>query len=281
MQRILIGVDLTERSHQVAEWACGFLDSTGEAVLVHVVPGGPVPDFLRSLLESPGSATVVDEAEAHLTGLAAALPCRAEIRIARGRPAPELARLGKEMGADLLAIGPRAARASRLGTTAEQLVRLADRPVLVVREPRGPAPARLLLAVDASAHADQVLAMGAALMERFGVRATVVHVMDQDVLVGLRVATHGSPERARSREAVAATQAWIAEKVREHGLPEDRVSIAAIFGSPIHEISRRTEPGGHDLVVMGSRGLGGIRREILGSVASGVLRAAWCPVLVV
>ena len=43
----------------------------------------------------------------------------------------------------------------------------------------------------------------------------------------------------------------------------------------IHEIAARTEAGGHDLVVMGSRGMGGLQREILGSVASGVLRAAW------
>lgn len=281
MHRILIGVDLTERAPRVAQWACGFVDGDGTAVLAHVVPGGPVPDFLRSLLESAGRSAVLEEAEARLAGLGESLPCRVEVRTARGRPAPELARLGKDVEADMLAIGPRGGRASRLGTTAEQLVRLADRPVLVVREPRGTAPARLLIAVDASPQADPVLEMGAMLMKRFEARATVLHVLDEDLLVALRVAPEGSADHTMSREAIAATRAWIADKVREHGLPEERTSIAAIFGSPIHEIGGRTEPGGHDLVVMGSRGLGGIGRDILGSVASGVLRAAWCPVLVV
>lgn len=56
---------------------------------------------------------------------------------------------------------------------------------------------------------------------------------------------------------------------------------AGEVGSPIHGIAIRTEAVGHDLVVVGSRGLGDVRREVLGGVTSGVLRAAWCPVLVV
>jgi nucleotide-binding universal stress UspA family protein len=35
------------------------------------------------------------------------------------------------------------------------------------------------------------------------------------------------------------------------------------------------------LIVMGSRGLGGIRRALMGSVSDAVVRHAHCPVLVV
>ncbi|MDQ3737093.1 MAG: universal stress protein, partial [Actinomycetota bacterium] len=38
---------------------------------------------------------------------------------------------------------------------------------------------------------------------------------------------------------------------------------------------------GADLVVVGSRGLGGIRRALLGGVSDSVVRHAHCPVLVV
>ena len=36
-----------------------------------------------------------------------------------------------------------------------------------------------------------------------------------------------------------------------------------------------------DLVVVGARGLGGVKRLLLGSVSENVLRAARCPVLIV
>jgi nucleotide-binding universal stress UspA family protein len=38
---------------------------------------------------------------------------------------------------------------------------------------------------------------------------------------------------------------------------------------------------GADLIVMGSRGFGGLRRALLGNVADSVVRHAHCPVLVV
>ena len=47
------------------------------------------------------------------------------------------------------------------------------------------------------------------------------------------------------------------------------------------QIVRVAEEIGADLIVMGSRGLGGVRRALMGSVADSVVRYAHCPVLVV
>jgi nucleotide-binding universal stress UspA family protein len=41
------------------------------------------------------------------------------------------------------------------------------------------------------------------------------------------------------------------------------------------------EQMGADLVVLGGRGLGGVRRALIGSVSDSVVRHAHCPVLVV
>ena len=46
----------------------------------------------------------------------------------------------------------------------------------------------------------------------------------------------------------------------------------------IVEVAEETEVG---LIVMGSRGLGGVRRALMGSVSDSVVRHAHCPVLIV
>lgn len=47
------------------------------------------------------------------------------------------------------------------------------------------------------------------------------------------------------------------------------------------EIVRLSEELGIGLIVMGSRGLGGMRRALMGSVSDSVVRNAHCPVMVV
>jgi nucleotide-binding universal stress UspA family protein len=53
------------------------------------------------------------------------------------------------------------------------------------------------------------------------------------------------------------------------------------MGTPAAEIVDLAEELGVGLVVVGSRGLGGIRRALMGSVSDSVVRHAHCPVLVV
>ena len=53
------------------------------------------------------------------------------------------------------------------------------------------------------------------------------------------------------------------------------------LGRPDEQIVRVGEEIGAGLIVMGSRGLGGLRRALMGSVSDSVVRHAHCPVLVV
>jgi nucleotide-binding universal stress UspA family protein len=52
-------------------------------------------------------------------------------------------------------------------------------------------------------------------------------------------------------------------------------------GNPAREIVRRARDGGFDLVVLGTRGLNGARRLLLGSTTASVLRHARVPVLTI
>jgi len=53
------------------------------------------------------------------------------------------------------------------------------------------------------------------------------------------------------------------------------------LGDPRMEIVRQAEAWGADLIVIGARGLGGVKRFLLGSVSDAVARHAHCAVLVV
>jgi nucleotide-binding universal stress UspA family protein len=52
-------------------------------------------------------------------------------------------------------------------------------------------------------------------------------------------------------------------------------------GTEAQHITGVAEELGADLIVVGSRGLGGLKRALMGSVSESVVRHAHCPVLVV
>lgn len=57
--------------------------------------------------------------------------------------------------------------------------------------------------------------------------------------------------------------------------------VHPVLGRPDAQIVALAEELGAGLVVVGSRGLGGIRRALLGSVSDSAVRHAHCPVIVV
>jgi nucleotide-binding universal stress UspA family protein len=72
-----------------------------------------------------------------------------------------------------------------------------------------------------------------------------------------------------------------AAKIEREGgtVAEKHLRIAERYRA--EQIVRVAEDIAADLIVMGSRGLGGVRRALMGSVSDSVVRHAHCPVLVV
>jgi nucleotide-binding universal stress UspA family protein len=72
-----------------------------------------------------------------------------------------------------------------------------------------------------------------------------------------------------------------AAKIEQEGgqVTEKHLRIAERYRA--QQIVRVAEDVGSGLIVMGSRGLGGVRRALMGSVSDSVVRHAHCPVLVV
>ena len=151
-------------------------------------------------------------------------------------------------------------------------------------------PTKILLATDGSREAELAARTAADLAQKTHSQLHVVHAFG--------IAPIGPPvypeatnlqsveseaesegrQRISERRARKVLEAEM-EKVRSGG---DTVAQGHLVeGRVAPEIVALAEEIGAGLIVMGSRGLGGIRRALMGSVCDSVVRHAHCPVLMV
>lgn len=135
---ILVGIDLTEESRQVAKRACALSRAySAKLSCLHVIEplslayGGDIPMDLSTIQDQ-----IQETAKAHLTEFAASLKIPPENRhLIFGRPETELHALATLIEADLIVVGShgRQGLALLLGSTANGVLHGAPCDVLAVR----------------------------------------------------------------------------------------------------------------------------------------------------
>ena len=143
-------------------------------------------------------------------------------------------------------------------------------------------PTKILLATDGSEEAALAVRTAADIAQKTGSELHVVHVGPSLEYVGMGPPQIGDiPAPTQEQLSAEARQLLDAEveQVRAAGGVVAQAHLRA--GAPDREIVDLAEEIGVGLVVMGSRGRGGIRRALMGSVSDSVVRHAHCPVLVV
>ena len=151
-------------------------------------------------------------------------------------------------------------------------------------------PTRILLATDGSREADFAARSAAELSQKTGSELHVIHAFgiapvgppvypEATELQSVEFEAE-SEERQRlsERRAREVLQAEV-EKIRSWGgtVAEEHL-IEGRVAPQIVALAEEIEAG---LIVMGSRGLGGIRGALMGSVSDSVVGHAHCPVMVV
>jgi nucleotide-binding universal stress UspA family protein len=208
----------------------------------------------------------------------------AQAHLLEGGAPQEIVGLAEEIGAGLIVMGSRGRggiRRALMGSVSDSVVRHAHCPVLVVRgDERGAnvLPGRILLALDGSEESLRAARTAVDLAERMDSELHVVHVGE--------VAPVYHPERhgylAHYEELQEEAQRLLDEQVNEvQSAGGTIVNTHLRMGRPDEEILVLSEEIGVGLIVTGSRGLGRIRRALIGSVSDSVVRHAHCPVLVV
>jgi nucleotide-binding universal stress UspA family protein len=131
-----------------------------------------------------------------------------------------------------------------------------------------------LVPIDGSPHSNKAIEFAADISKRYGSRLILLHVIPIRVYAFAEVGAVLSEDVEEGEEILRRG----VELAKSLGLEADR---RLGKGIPAEEILRVAEEEGVDLIVIGSRGLSGVKAFLLGSVSDKVSHHAKCPVLIV
>lgn len=275
---ILVATDLSESGREALEAAADLGYRTGATV--HVVhaheepgPGTHVPSMIGSLhARRRALLRIVEEAVPRAIW-------SETVRVRVGDPAEVIIAEARLIDADLIVLGPHRKRVvadTLLGSTAEQVIRRATVPCLLVNGPLRLPPRRLLVPTDFTAPARKAgiaaLRTAAWLGDGDDSRVTLAHVtatpkgLDGEWARGEIEDDLADEAREMSREAATA-------------IPVDtRILLGR---GPIDELLLDMELSNTDLLVIGTHGDPMLVRKLLGSVSSAMVRHAPIPMMLV
>lgn len=271
IERILLAVDGSPASDDALAWAAdlaGTFDAQLQVVTVIPPPstftaymgGGPAIELYGA--EEAGARRVLEEAQLRLREQG----ITADTVLAAGSPVDQVAWTAKAARADLIVVGSHGrgpVGRLLLGSVADGVKNHARANVLIAK---GPVRKRhVLIATDGSLPSRRAAALGLRIAAKWGAHATILHAVAPPM--------HGPLEPGKRAFDHAFQQldvpSWQGKEVSydlQFGWPAERILAAA---KDLHA----------GIVVMGCRGLGGLKAWTAGSVSSRVAHEAPCSVL--
>jgi nucleotide-binding universal stress UspA family protein len=215
----------------------------------------------------------------------------AESYLRVGEAANEIVELAEEIGVDLVVLGSRGhgpMRRALMGSVSMGVLRHTHCSVLIVRRYGGSEQERrslvgkILVPIDGSEGASAAARVAMEIAKSTGSEVHVAYAMEEE-----RYRPHRGPEMWEGWEegfehAKRSARSWVEEQA--NGMRGDgtkTVESHLLLGRPDAAIVWLAEELGAGLLVVGSRGLGGIRRVLIGSVSDSVVRHAHCSVMVI
>lgn len=292
--KVLSAVDGSEEAETAARASIELSERTGSEL--HVVYVAPVPgifyvympeapDQLREIAEREGRGTLDDQLE-KIRALGGEV---AEAHLGAGPPGLEIVRSGEEIDAGLIVVGSRGIGSLQrvlLGSASESTVHHAHCPVLVVR-PQGEGEVsvlgdKILVAVDGSEEAEMAVQVATELAGATGAELHIIHALHVEPPMPYPY-PYAKERWEESLEKAKKEARVFVEEQAENAEAKTGIVAQAHFrlGLPDREIVRLGEELDAGLLIMGSRGLGGFKRALMGSVSDSVVRHAHSSVLVV
>jgi nucleotide-binding universal stress UspA family protein len=286
--KFLVPVDFTDITNPLLKIAKLLaLKHNASVILLHAVSPviylpypesfGVSPIDLSKLaeLEAKGIETAKQRLEALRDFLA---ELSVDIVVDVGEPSEVI--LAKEEMADLIILGSHSKGLMErilIGSTSERVARYCHKPLLILK---GKAPEgfkKVCLAHDLSKHAQSAFEFFLNLVppEEDG-RLTLLHVEETIELPIVDALTEGLTKKIEEEKINYLNS--LLERAKEKGWKAELV--VKKHSNTADGIVEFIKEGDYDLLVMGSRGLSGLKRVLLGSTSSQVLRKAEVPILI-
>jgi len=298
---LMIPLDGSAFGEYALPLALGIARQSGASVaLIHICTP-PIPSiFADQLVNSargePPIELAEEQARTYLDQLADQLSQHWNVPISTvvryGAAADTLYAYARESAADLVVMtthGYGSLSRIWMGSVADKLMRRLPMPILLTRpheaaidllaELHAPAFQHVLIPLDGSALAEEIVGPALALGTLTAARYTLLQALDP------LIAEHTKPPYsvgldramlAQIREGALAYLEQIADRLRAQSL---QVQTNLIVAPPHVAILDYTHDHAVDLIAMATHGHGGVARMLLGSVADKVVRSASTPVL--
>ena len=281
MKALLLATDLSNRSERALHRAAQLVRQFRcPWTVLHVVDADQ-----PQALASAWSAQVHEALASHLGEIAELAGAAPALRVEVGDPAERIVDFARSQGFDLLVMGCHRRNALRdvfVGTTLERVLRTGDTPVLVVNRETEGHYHDILVGLDLS----PCSARAAQAARELGIlelaRSRALYAFEPFARLTLLGAglSDSALEDHEQREAVAARSA-LAQFLGEQGLLGVFSQHSAEEGLPITVLRHALQQAEPDLLVLGTRGMSGVKRALIGSVADAALREFDCDMLVV
>lgn len=274
---VVVGVDGTHRSHDALLWAAQAAVSRRDALeIVHAI-GLPYSSTGRvhDDVNHGADRLLRDESE---RALQAAPGLTVRTTLSHSTPGKALTEASEHAALVVVGAHPRDGL-ERIGhgSLTYQVVAGAHCPALVVPQDAGDGGSGIVVGADGSAESVAAIALAATEADRSGQDLTVVHAWrSPGTYRSVDFVTEPLDERIEQDEGMvlAESLAGLGERY-----PDLVVHRRLIHGHPAQALAEASKDA--RLLVVGSRGLGGVARMLLGSVSHSIVTHPGCPVLVV
>jgi nucleotide-binding universal stress UspA family protein len=293
--RILLATDGSPNSLQACEVAAQIAGDFGSRVTV--LSAIPSISALAAPLEGEYYSKIISKAE-EAVEKASSIFKKAGVEVSekespqgRASPVETIVESAAEEGADLIAMGTRGMggfKRAALGSVSSSVALHASCSTIVVRQGKrkgGPPIGRILVAVDGSKDAQRALETAVDMAKGMKAELRIVHVVNiPGLLWSMGLPGSVVPAGPIEDDAEEVGKQVIAKAVafaKAGGVPSPKGEAITNLASPAQGIVELAEENGVDVIVLGTRGMGGFKKLLLGSVANSVLHYAHCSVLVV
>jgi len=272
---ILCPVDLSPASPTVLGWARLFAKTYNAKIeVVHADWMEYPPYFLPSQTEELAAearkhSAALDKILSELAQDSLGANAHRNITILEGHPIEAILKYAEERHPDLIVMGSHGRSGvarMRLGSVAENVMRQAAVPTLVVRtfgdKSAPPSISRVLCPVNFTEHGFRCLELSAEVAARFGAELVVMHSVEQE---------YADLEENRDRLCQ-----WVPEAVRRHCY----VTEAVRHGNPAEQILMAARDRAVDLIVLSAQQRPFLEFTTLGTTTERVMRHADSAVLV-